>query len=68
MPVDTFVETIERYNEQCDQNYDDDFLQSPVSTLSPLTGKKFYALRFAPGAYGSFGRHQDQPQAAGHHR
>ena len=54
MPVDTFVETIERYNEQCDQNYDDDFCKSR-EYLVPLTGKKFYALRFAPGAYGSLG-------------
>ena len=54
LPVDTFVATVERYNEQCAQNYDDDFCKDR-SYLVPLTGKKWYALRQNPGAYGSLG-------------
>ncbi len=54
IPADTLAETVERYNEQCAQNYDDDFCKSK-EYLVPLTGKKFYALRVACGAYGSLG-------------
>lgn len=54
LPADVFEETVDRYNEQCDQNYDDDFCKNR-EFLVPLTGKKFYALRYAPGAYGSLG-------------
>ena len=54
LPVETFKETVARYNQQCAQNFDDDFCKSR-EYLVPLTGKKFYALRSAPGAYGSLG-------------
>ncbi len=54
IPVDVLVETIERYNEQCEQNYDDDFCKRR-EYLIPLKGDKYYALRYAPGAYGSLG-------------
>ena len=54
MPVETFVQTVERYNEQCEQNYDDDFCKNRQN-LIPLTGKKFYALKIMPSAYGSLG-------------
>ena len=54
IPADVLKETVERYNQQCAQNYDDDFCKAR-EYLIPLTGKKFYALRSACGAYGSLG-------------
>ena len=54
IPNNTLKETVERYNQQCSQNYDDDFCKRR-EYLIPLTGKKFYALRQVPGAYGSLG-------------
>ena len=51
---DVLEETVERYNEQCEQNFDDDFCKSR-DYLVPLTGKKYYALIFRPSAYGSLG-------------
>ncbi len=54
VPADVFLETIERYNRQCAQNYDDDFCK-PRKYLVPITGDKFYACKYLPGAYGSLG-------------
>lgn len=54
MPADVFAETVARYNQQCAQNYDDDFCKSRES-LVPLTGKRFYAMKIMPSAYGSLG-------------
>ncbi len=51
---DTFLETIEEYNDGCDCGYDDLFLKNR-KYLHPLVGKKFYAMRMAAGAYGSLG-------------
>ena len=51
---EVLLETVERYNEQCDQNYDDDMCKSR-RYLRPIAGKKFYAERVALGAYGSLG-------------
>jgi fumarate reductase flavoprotein subunit len=51
---DTLVETVERYNEQCDQNFDDDYCKKR-KYLTELKGKRYYALKFRPSAYGSLG-------------
>jgi len=53
IPVDNLVETIEQYNEFCDQNLDDDFGKDH-RYLIPLTGK-LYANRLVCSAYGSLG-------------
>ncbi len=50
----TFLETIEDYNDGCDCGYDDLFLKNR-RYLHPLVGKKFYAMRMSCGAYGSLG-------------
>lgn len=47
-------DTVDRYNDQCDQNYDDDMCKDR-RYLRPITGKMFYAERVALGAYGSLG-------------
>ena len=54
LPADVFVQTVDKYNQQCKQNYDDDFCK-PRQYLIPMTGNKFYALRYTPSAYGSLG-------------
>lgn len=51
---DALMETVDRYNEHCDLNYDDDMCKSR-KYLRPIEGKKFYAERVALGAYGSLG-------------
>jgi len=51
---DTFMETIEEYNDGCDCGFDDLFLKNR-RYLHPLIGKRFYALRMSSGAYGSLG-------------
>ena len=54
MPPETFAATVARYNQQCAQNYDDDFCKER-QYLIPLTGKRYYALKIMPSAYGSLG-------------
>ena len=54
MPPEVLRETVDRYNEQCEQNYDDDFCKHR-QYLIPLTGEKFYAIKYMPSAYGSLG-------------
>ena len=53
IPVENLVETVDQYNEFCEQNLDDDF-GKPHRYLIELTGR-FYALRVSCGAYGSLG-------------
>ena len=43
-PVDTFVETIKRYNEMVAQQFDDDF-HKPVEFLYPIEEGPFYAAK-----------------------
>lgn len=52
--TEAFLETIERYNEMCEDNYDDDFGKHR-NYLNPITGKRFYACEFRCNAYGSLG-------------
>lgn len=52
--ADNLADTIERYNDLCDENYDDDFGKNR-NYMHPCTGKKFYALEFRCNAYGSLG-------------
>ncbi|MCU6760859.1 Fumarate reductase flavoprotein subunit precursor [uncultured Roseburia sp.] len=52
--ADNLLNTVERYNDMCDENYDDDFGKNR-NYLHPVTGKKFYALEFRCNAYGSLG-------------
>ena len=48
------VETVEEYNDACDEGYDDIFLKDR-KYLQAVEGKKFYAVRMFCGAYGSLG-------------
>jgi fumarate reductase flavoprotein subunit len=47
-------ETIEEYNECCEQNYDEVF-EKDRKYLQPIKGPKYYCLRYFPGAYGTLG-------------
>ena len=49
-----YLNTIEQYNDSCEDHVDDLFCKN-YRYLKPLKGKRFYALRFFPGAYGSLG-------------
>lgn len=53
MPVETFVDTIERYNDMCEQNLDDDFGKHH-RYLVKLKGK-YYAYKQVCSAYGTLG-------------
>lgn len=46
--------TVGEYNDSCQKNYDD-LLCKSRRYLMPIEGKKYYALRFTIGAYGSLG-------------
>lgn len=52
--VDNFIETVDEYNDSCDNGYDDIFCKNR-KFLHPLIGKRFYAQRISSGAYGSLG-------------
>ena len=54
MDPEILTETVDTYNDYCEQNYDEDFFK-PRKYLKPLDGKKFYGYRFSVGAYGSLG-------------
>jgi fumarate reductase flavoprotein subunit len=45
---------VEEYNAFCEKGYDPVFHKRNKS-LKPLTGPKYYAMKFLPGAYGSLG-------------
>ena len=47
-------ETVDQYNLYCDQGYDEQF-NKKRTYLRPLRGKKWYAGRHFPSAYGSAG-------------
>lgn len=51
---DALVETVDEYNDACDEGYDDLFLKDR-KYLQAIEGKKFYAIRLFCGAYGSLG-------------
>ncbi|HIZ06604.1 MAG TPA: FAD-dependent oxidoreductase [Candidatus Eubacterium avistercoris] len=53
---DTLAETLEDYNDMCDENMDTQFHKSP-RFLHPITGRKggFIAARFYIAAYGTIG-------------
>lgn len=51
--VDTFLETVERYNRYCD-TYDAQFGKRQ-EYLKPIRKAPFYAGKFFPGAYGTLG-------------
>lgn len=48
------TETLKQYNEACQSGYDQEF-NKKRRYLKPIDGHKFYALKFAPSAYGSMG-------------
>lgn len=54
VPADALTETIEDYNDMCEERYDDDF-GKPRQFMIPLDGKKFYGYRLSISAYGSLG-------------
>ena len=51
---DKLAETVDEYNDACEEGYDDLFLKDR-KYLQAIEGKKFYAVRFFCGAYGSLG-------------
>lgn len=54
MDAAAFAETLAAYNEACALHYDDLFCKSRRYLL-PLTGKRYYAMRLVPSAYGTLG-------------
>ena len=54
MPVDTFVDTLDEYNDACDEHIDDLFCKHH-RYLHALRGKKYYAVAICLGGYGSLG-------------
>lgn len=48
------AETLKHYNEACKAGGDKEFNKNP-RYMVPLDGSKYYALKFAPSAYGSLG-------------
>ncbi|MDF2999898.1 MAG: fumarate reductase/succinate dehydrogenase flavoprotein [Bacillota bacterium] len=48
------AETLKNYNEACKAGGDKEFNKNP-RYMVPLDGSKYYALKFAPSAYGSLG-------------
>ncbi len=51
---DTFLETVEEYNEMCDDNLDT-YFEKESKYLSPIRKGPFYALKYYIGAYGTLG-------------
>lgn len=51
--AETFVETVEDYNDKC-ESIDDQFYKDKAY-LKPIVKAPFYAARFRPGAYGTLG-------------
>ena len=54
LPVDTFLETVEEYNDMCDAGFDEIF-EKDRRYLYPCSKGPFYALEFYAGAYGTLG-------------
>lgn len=54
VPVEAFKETIEEYNDACDQRYDPLFAKKP-KYLRPLRTPKYYAVKRMNAGYGSVG-------------
>lgn len=54
IPIEKLDETVEEYNDSCDENFDDLYCK-PRKYLQAIEGKKYYALRMSLGAYGSLG-------------
>lgn len=54
MSPERLEDTVEEYNDSCDENFDDLYCK-PRKYLTPIEGKKYYALRMSLGAYGSLG-------------
>lgn len=54
VPEKEFLNTVNRYNYNCEMHFDDDFCK-PRQHLISLTGNEFYALKIMPSAYGSLG-------------
>lgn len=53
-PADVLKDTIEKYNQYCDQNVDEDF-NKQYRYLHALKGPKYYACKFGLSGYGSLG-------------
>ena len=49
-----FLETVEEYNDYCDNNCDE-YFEKEARYLNPLKKGPFYALKFYIGAYGTLG-------------
>lgn len=54
IPQGELVDTVEEYNDCCEERYDDILLKDR-QYLQALEGKRFYAVRVFCGAYGSLG-------------
>lgn len=54
IPSEALAETIQNYNQMCEQNYDEQF-GKPRQFLRAIDGKKFYGYRLSISAYGSLG-------------
>ena len=54
LPVDKFMDTVEEYNEMCDNGWDDLF-EKDRRYMYPVEKGPFYALEFYAGAYGTLG-------------
>ncbi len=52
--VDAFMETVEEYNEMCEDKYDGLF-EKEMDYLYPMQKGPFYGLKFFAGAYGTLG-------------
>ncbi len=51
--INNLQKTIDEYNRACESR--DDLFDKNYKYLKPIKGPKYYALRFAPSAYGSLG-------------
>ena len=54
VPVDTFLETVARYNQMYEQQNDTDFGKR-TALLTPITKPPFYALKFGPSLLDVYG-------------
>ncbi len=52
--VDAFMDTVEEYNEMCEDKYDGLFEKEP-QYMYPMQKWPFYALKYYAGAYGTLG-------------
>jgi fumarate reductase flavoprotein subunit len=54
VPADTFVATLNRYNDLCDKGHDDDFYKLP-NYMKPLRTGPYYAIKIHMATDGVFG-------------